>query len=178
MPVFPRILLFLIPALILLPQAGFADLKPSSTKDQNSLKNNSAIYQLKKTMLDMATAAVAMEEYAVDHNQYPKAPAGTLVKITDIRNQLEPKYINSIPHTDCWGNPLYYQTCDDRSSYYIVSFGKDGIMDKPLNLVEERTRTRKLKRDIVFRDGWFIQCPKVIDWGKINREALRKFDGR
>ncbi|HEY7368851.1 MAG TPA: hypothetical protein VIA29_03125, partial [Thermoanaerobaculia bacterium] len=66
---------------------------------------------------------------------------------------LQPRYIESLPLRDAWGNRLLYATSNDLRSYAIVSMGRDG----GLECCYRRSVTRS--DDMVYSDGSFRAFP-------------------
>jgi hypothetical protein len=118
------------------------------------------IEKQKNAMLNIRTIAICCEAFAVDNNKYPKARPGELVLVEELKDQLEPIYVKTLPLVDGWGNPYYFTTTAERTTYYVISVGKDGKLDKPLDEVTTGTTIDRFDGDIVFKDGAFIQWPE------------------
>ncbi|MFC2172841.1 type II secretion system protein GspG [Acidobacteriota bacterium] len=110
-----------------------------------------------RTLSDMRSIAICVESYTID-NGYPPA-SEELVEVSRIQSQIEPTFIRKLPVKDGWGNPFRYMTVGD--SYYVVSTGKDGKLDGPIKNIRPGTLTTNANRDIVYKDGEFIQQPKA-----------------
>jgi general secretion pathway protein G len=113
----------------------------------------------KRTMEDIRTIAVACEAYAVDHEMYPDAKS-----IKELRPLIVPVYLQHFPEKDAWDRTFAYQAwARDGSqkgptSYMIVSFGKDGVVDSEHYLKD--VITTSFNNDIVYSDGSFWQYPE------------------
>jgi hypothetical protein len=118
-----------------------------------------------RTMSDMRTIATAVEAWSIDHDEaYPAATTWDQLK-----SELEPEYVHTLPSKDVWGNAYYYAASPDASSYRIVSAGSDGIFEWdsrqfPKNAAATTGALRvmdRLESDIIYGDGEFIQVPKA-----------------
>ncbi len=113
----------------------------------------------RKTMIDIRELADAIESYAEDEESYPK------LSLSDLKELLEPDYIDALPMKDVWGHELAYVTSDDGAYYRIVSAGEDGIFEwdsRRIVLGERPIRySENLEDDIIFADGQFVQAPAV-----------------
>jgi len=112
----------------------------------------------KRTMADLRSVATAVEAYATDKNEYPKATS-----IEELRPLLAPTYIRDVPLRDGWERSLRYETWTrDREldSYAFGSAGKDGVFEK--ESLQEYTGggVSGFDRDIVFANGNFVQYPQ------------------
>jgi general secretion pathway protein G len=113
----------------------------------------------KRTMANIRTIATACEAYAVDHSMYPDATS-----IKELRPMLVPSYLKTLPEKDGWDRIYAYQSWKkDESqkgptSYMIVSFGKDGVVDSEHYF--KGVITTSFNNDIVYSDGIFWQYPE------------------
>lgn len=114
----------------------------------------------KRTASDIRTIAAAVEARASDTNEYPVA------SLDELAAMLSPKYIQTFPRTDAWGNRFVYQGIDCSGqrclSYVIASGGKDGRMEQE-PLIWFRTApsaTTTFNDDIVFSNGEFLRYPE------------------
>ena len=73
----------------------------------------------KRTVAAMRSIGAAIEAYSVDNYVYPIAATAP-----QLRTSLEPRYINSMPVTDGWGNA--FQVDSVTVAYTLFSRGKDG----------------------------------------------------
>lgn len=81
-----------------------------------------------KNKSDLVAISTALEFYKIDHGTFPWAKT-----VSELRSQLEPKYIKALPTKDAWGNDFIYQT-NGGDSYTVISLGEDHIRDlKPYN---------------------------------------------
>ncbi len=115
----------------------------------------------KRTMVDIRSIATACEAYATDHNAYPDVDSvEALVPI------LEPTYITKLPQIDAWNRVILYETRNSSGreegpdEYFIVSSGKDGLLDQGNLDYTEPVSTTSFNNDIVFSNGEFIQYPE------------------
>ena len=76
------------------------------------------------TLGDMRTLATAIEAYAVDHNEYPKAAS-----LDQVVPLIQPVYIRRAPVRDAWGNPFVYASSADGKTFRLVSPGSDHTTD-------------------------------------------------
>lgn len=102
----------------------------------------------KRTMADMRSVGTAVEEYAIDNNQY--IVAGTLAAAEPF---LEPLYIKVVPTNDGWNGLMDYDSNGDE--YTVVSFGKGGAAG-----AQAGGQTNLFTDDIVFSNGQFFQWPE------------------
>src|SRR5262245_45399888 len=122
------------------------------------------------TMNDMRTLAIAVEAWAVDHDEkYPLA--GTW---EELRKELQPTYIKALPEKDAWGTPYAYVVSPDRDHYRIVSAGADSVFDWDSRRIvvpkkqAEKTDdapmaklTDRAEDDIIYADGSWLQIPRA-----------------
>ena len=113
----------------------------------------------KATMGDMKSISLAIEAYITDKG---KAPAGQ--SLAEIKDQLVPFYIKTLPLKDAWGNDFYYYhgTGKDNAKYAIGSGGKDGVF----NGWEQTgqywvTRVEDFNNDIIIANGQFTYAPQL-----------------
>lgn len=113
----------------------------------------------KRTMADIRTVATAVEAYATDHNQYPKASS-----IEELRPLLEPKYVATLPSTDGWTHGLRYECWPAEScrSYAIAGPGKDGKFDETSLAAYKQATTQAFDCDIVLANGAFVVYPDGV----------------
>ncbi|UCF67088.1 MAG: type II secretion system protein GspG [Acidobacteriota bacterium] len=103
----------------------------------------------KRSIADIRSMAAAVEEYSIDHDEYPEAQT-----IEDLESALVPAYMQTTPKLDGWGRPFVVSCkpigCEFRS------LGKDGIADSS----PPRGPTSSFDEDIVFSNGQFVQWPE------------------
>jgi general secretion pathway protein G len=113
----------------------------------------------KATMGDMKSIAMAVESYITDKGYAPKGKT-----LEELKAELEPFYIKTLPLKDGWGNDLvYYHGGGAKQDEYAVgSGGKDGIFDGweqtgfyPVAAIQD------FNRDIIFANGTFTLGPEV-----------------
>ena len=96
------------------------------------------------TQADMRALATALERYAADHRGYP-----TAVLLSDLRSEMVPRYIKSLPTTDGWGHPLIYEAHELGAGYSLRSPGKDGVF-------QDIRSSDEWNSDLVIVDGAFL----------------------
>ena len=101
----------------------------------------------KRTMADMRSIGVALENYRDATRAYPVGD-----DLNAIRRELEPNYIRVMPTLDGWSHPI--RLSSDGSTYELVSGGKDGERQGC-----DGGTTDNFKDDICFADGEFTQWP-------------------
>jgi type II secretory pathway pseudopilin PulG len=116
----------------------------------------------KRTMADMQTWVIALEDYAEEHRQYP-----VVEDAQALHAQLVPEYTRALPVTDAWGHALH--VASDGSRYEIVSPGKDGTFDGCGG-----GETARFVDDICIEDGVFSQWPSGIEPPSLRRGDRRR----
>lgn len=112
----------------------------------------------KRTMADMRSVAIAIEEYSLDNDVYP-GPTEGWVPVVDLSDALTPDYIRQLPSVDGWGHPL--RVWSDGEQYRIVSAGKGGELDRDWSGdIGAGGTTSSFTADIVFADGSFVVWPE------------------
>lgn len=118
----------------------------------------------KRTMADMRSIATAVEAYATDNNQYPKATS-----VAELSSSLTPSYLGTVPVLDAWGTPMKYECWPSEGSgdacarYAVASAGKDKQWEhESLQEYSTGTKTQKFDNDIVFANGSFAQYPEGV----------------
>jgi type II secretion system protein G len=122
-----------------------------------------------KTMATIRAIAQAWEQRAADKRSYNAAGAtfnipGTAVTFTQLQAVLQPTYIQMLPRTDSWGNPLDF-ALDRRignarvaETYSIRCKGRDGIADNARRYTIGPIDC--FNCDIVFSNGVFMTWPE------------------
>ena len=120
---------------------------------------------VKRTMADMHTVGVALEERAAATRSFtlgPRRPVarGTFhhVPWSEVERALVPAYRKTLPRIDAWGEPIRvyvggYDAQGRARSYLIRSLGKDRRADMS---VYRYDRSPTVNADIVFVNGNFI----------------------
>jgi len=106
----------------------------------------------KQTMSYMTTIGTAIEDYRVDNGEIPPGNS-----IEELSGYLAPFYIIHLPTNDSWGNPFRYEFKGD--TYFLISFGRDGIKDTFEPYPEIPESTFDFDDDIIFSNGAFIRYP-------------------
>ena len=76
------------------------------------------------TLRDMYGVTTAIEAFAIDYGEYPKA-----ANMSELRTLLEPHYIKRVPLEDAWGTEYRYVRASDRKSFRLASAGSDRTFD-------------------------------------------------
>ncbi|MDQ3279848.1 MAG: hypothetical protein M3Q69_00380 [Acidobacteriota bacterium] len=109
----------------------------------------------KRTMADIRSVGVAVENYAADEKRLPEGST-----VADLEPSLVPKYIRKLPRQDGWSHVLRYSATAD--AYFIGSGGGDGRFEHDaLNDYTQRPTTN-FDCDIVFSNGSFVQYPDMV----------------
>jgi general secretion pathway protein G len=120
----------------------------------------------KRTMADMRSLATALESYAVDRNTYPAGSCagglftsyGLAMNSTSL-SAISPTYIANVPRIDGWGRPFLYNVNASKSSYNIVSYGRDGRASPSTPICGTTTN---FNDDIIYSNGTFVQWPDGV----------------
>ena len=119
----------------------------------------------KRTMADVRSLSTALEAYAVDHDEYPKASS-----VPELSATLSPTYIKQVPVKDGWAHDLKYQCWSDDSaetckSYAIASAGKDGVFDHEdlRDYKDSPSSKANFNTDIVDQNGEFTSLPEGLN---------------
>jgi type II secretory pathway pseudopilin PulG len=113
----------------------------------------------KATMGDMKSIAMAVESYITDKGYAPKGKT-----LEELKAELEPFYIKTLPLKDGWGNDLvyYHGSGAKQDEYAVGSGGKDGIFDGwEQTGFYHVTSIQDFNRDIIFANGTFTLGPEV-----------------
>jgi len=113
-----------------------------------------------ESMLDLRYLAEALDEYAADRGHYPVANS-----IRELRDSLEPQYLDPVPLQDIWGFPYSVRTTPH--SYLIWTNGRDGQQDDEWTY-RDYGYEWTLDHDVVMNNGDFIQ----IRWGLLGGWAM------
>ena len=97
------------------------------------------------TVANIRQVGQALEAYAIEHNEYPRATS-----MEELAAVLEPEFLKSTPLPDGWGHPLLYECEANGQVFTIPALGKDG----------SRQGSGLAPDDIVFADGRFILGPE------------------
>lgn len=106
-----------------------------------------------RSMGDMRTVALAVQNYGVDMSFYPRTAD---VELLSVRSLLVPTYIEALPVTDGWSRSLHYSS--DGVVYTLLSYGGDGQPSPPY----AGGRTHGFSEDIVLVGGRFFQWPEGV----------------
>ena len=116
----------------------------------------------KRTMADLRTVATALESYAVDENEYPKASS-----VDELSGALVPKYVKAVPTVDGWGTKLRYECWSEGegecTKYAFGSAGADLTFEhESLQEYGPDTKTTEFNNDVIFANGVFVQYPEGV----------------
>jgi general secretion pathway protein G len=117
----------------------------------------------KRTMGDLRNLGTAIESYRVDEGEAP--PADSVAGLTEY---LVPTYLESVPETDGWENPIRYVCWSEDpviggcTTYRLVSGGRDGVLEhEDLQAYGEAPfPPTDYDRDLVLADGYFVRYPQ------------------
>ncbi|NOZ94112.1 MAG: hypothetical protein GXP47_05130 [Acidobacteria bacterium] len=112
-----------------------------------------------RTMMDIRTIGIAIEEYNVDYGSYPST-GGAWVNAAELAPKLSSTYLKNLPRTDAWGHP--FRVWSDVQSYIIVSPADNGTIDRDWLGQSAPEPSTKFAADIVFKDGTFLQWPESL----------------
>ena len=116
----------------------------------------------KRTMNDIRAVALAWEARSTDTGTY--VSAGFSLCCTDIIGpsvispMLEPTYIKEMVDVDGWKHRLEFAVNAARISYYVRSYGRDGVPDPSL----PGGATGQFDCDIIYSNGSFVQYPEGV----------------
>ncbi|HLP61244.1 MAG TPA: type II secretion system protein GspG, partial [Candidatus Deferrimicrobium sp.] len=111
----------------------------------------------KATMTDMEAISQAIDAYIAERKTAPEGKT-----LAEIKNKLQPKYINELPLKDAWGNDYRYThgATAKKTEYAVGSAGKDGVFNG-----WEQTECynvndiKDFNNDLIIANGKFIFCP-------------------
>ena len=136
-------------------QGGPAAPPPNGRTEAAEPNGASDADRAKVAMGEIRSLATAVEAYAVDYNQYPKAGS-----LDDLAPLVEPTYIRTMPRLDPWGKSYVYAPWNKEMSYRIVSGGADGTIAPPSLAMTDTESPRAnptYKDDLVFVNGRFVR---------------------
>lgn len=114
----------------------------------------------KRTMSDMRSLGVALEQYSIDFTGYPGVPAGLLKTVTPY---LGSDPFRNAPAVDGWRTDYVWDPYPNTnnlgmwSNYRVHSLGRDRTQDLTPWSARE---TKYFDCDIVYEDGRFLQVPE------------------
>ncbi|HVS66546.1 MAG TPA: hypothetical protein VMT85_23930 [Thermoanaerobaculia bacterium] len=118
----------------------------------------------KRTVADVRNVGTAWLSWMVDQigeDQPFELSPGTVAP-ERLRELLTPMYISEVPELDGWGHPLEYSVLESEPSglpvVQIRSPGRDGFFEQ-VPEDEVAFPARDYDRDLVWRDGFFVQFP-------------------
>jgi general secretion pathway protein G len=109
----------------------------------------------KRTMADMRTIAVSVEEFAQKNNRFPDA--------TDVEGLKAQLAQASLATMDGWASVMRYGT--DGTNYWLISAGKDAQFETDDPRVYGEGQTTNFDSDIVFVNGAFLRYPQGAQAG-------------
>lgn len=111
------------------------------------------------TMKDLKTISVAIEDYIADTGHAPRGKT-----LAEIKDQLQPFYIKTLPLKDGWGNDFVYThgSGNKKDAYAVSSGGRDGIFqDWDQTGFYSVTSMKDFDNDIIIANGTFTFGPRV-----------------
>lgn len=111
------------------------------------------------TMKDLKTISVAIEDYITDTGHAPRGKT-----LAEIKDQLQPFYIKTLPLKDGWGNDFVYThgSGNKKDAYAVSSGGRDGIFqDWDQTGFYSVTSMKDFDNDIIIANGTFTFGPRV-----------------
>jgi hypothetical protein len=108
-----------------------------------------------RTIRDIHSVVLSVWAYEIDNGAVP-GPTDGFVTAEFLRPYVEPPYIRSLPVDDGWGNAFRYWS--DGTRYAVVSFGPDGMADRPYTGVTA-PKLEDGGDDIVVVDGAVAAVP-------------------
>jgi general secretion pathway protein G len=121
----------------------------------------------KRSVAEIRNVGTALMAYGTDHNGV--FPPGE--NLEEVSSALAPRYLASVPTVDGWKRPLRYACWRENPSapgcdhFGIASAGRDGTFESEdlAQYDQEPFAVTDYDRDIVFRDGYFLQYPARPD---------------
>ena len=109
------------------------------------------------TLIAMYRLQEALDNYEVARESFPvTGPA--LVEVANLRSELEPTYLDSVPLQDGWGTALMYWSSGER--YALVSYGADRAAAGGYGALPEVSG--ETGDDLVIIDGHLAHGPERI----------------
>ena len=128
--------------------------------------------KVKRVLADLRTMASAIEAFAEEHGEYPRA-----AKIGELRAHLDPRYVQGLRTADPWTTDYQYTTTDDAKHYRIVCAGSDAKFEKAYQKMKAEAPKQQLSPDatydIVYQDGAFRVVPEGFEKAFTQREIKR-----
>src|SRR5258708_5157957 len=104
----------------------------------------------KRTMADMKTISAGIEQYRQSNGRLPEG-----VTVEEIAGA-----IHTNVKVDAWENPLRYSS--DGPNYWIVSAGKDGVLEHTFARDYTQSATSAFDADIVMQNGEWLEAPAAF----------------
>lgn len=128
--------------------------------------------KIKRVLADFRTLAAAVEAFAGDNQNYPKATT-----INELRDQIEPTYVRGLHTKDPWGTEYRYTLSADGKHYRIVCAGSDAKFEKTYEKMTADGPKQQLSNDaasdIVYQDGSFRIVPEGFERAFTVKEIRR-----
>lgn len=107
----------------------------------------------KISAMELKTATGAIESFMTLNYNAPKVTA-----FRDLKSELEPFYIKTLPLTDAWGNNFLYKVTGEKEDiYFVASPGSDGIFAG----FDQKGKYTELKgQDIIYSCGMLAYGPE------------------
>ncbi len=128
--------------------------------------------KIKRVLADFRTMAAAVEAYAGEHHEYPRAAS-----IQELRGALDPRYVQGLHVTDPWGTEYRYAVTDDARHYRMVCAGSDLKFEKTYDKMKADPPKQQLSPDatydIVYQDNGFRVVPEGFEKAFTQHEIRR-----
>ena len=128
--------------------------------------------KIKRVLADFRTMAAAVEAYAGEHSEYPRAAT-----IQQLREALDPRYVQGLHITDPWGTDYRYIATDDAHHYRMVCAGSDAKFEKTFEKMKADPPKQQLSPDatydIVYQDSAFRVVPEGFEKAFTQHEERR-----
>ena len=121
-----------------------------------------------ETLRAIRTVSLSVGAYRLDNATVP-GPTGGWVEAEFLLPHVQPVYLRSLPTRDGWGRDLFYWS--DGSRYAVVSYGADGLADRPYAAApwfDERAGD-----DFVSVDGSLVSFPSHVG-GRIQADRQKQ----
>lgn len=128
--------------------------------------------KVNRVLVDFRTMGAAIEAYAEEHHEYPRAKS-----IAELKAALDPRYVQGMHTADPWGTDYRYFVTDDAKHYRFVSAGSDAKFEKTHEKMKadgpKQQLTPDASYDIVYQDGTFRVVPEGFEKAFTMREQRR-----
>jgi hypothetical protein len=108
-----------------------------------------------ETVAALCRIGAAIEEFSIDHDQYPQASSLEALTVMVV-----PRYVRQLPEVDGWGNVFFIDSTPQR--YTIASCGKGAVGGCTPGMVGRGGESADPRTDTVFSNGVFYQWPDGV----------------